>query len=221
MYSFAQRPDTKVVDEPLYGYYLKETKANHPGKDEVLNQMETNPEKLVGALVNGKFDAEIVFYKNMAHHLVGLDMGFVAGFSNIILIRDPGEVLVSLSKTLSNISLLDTGFEFQYKIFNELEKVNLKPVVMDSEDLLKNPKGVLSELCHRLEIPFYENMLKWKKGGIPEDGIWAKHWYQNVHNSEGFFSYPKIEKPIPANLVELHDECRYYYDFLSKNKLRV
>jgi hypothetical protein len=36
MYSFAQREDTIVMDEPFYAFYLKSTGAIHPGKDEVL-----------------------------------------------------------------------------------------------------------------------------------------------------------------------------------------
>ena len=32
MYSFRARPDTVVVDEPLYGHYLSLTDAPHPGK---------------------------------------------------------------------------------------------------------------------------------------------------------------------------------------------
>lgn len=36
MYSFAQRDDIRVVDEPLYGHYLRVSGADHPGTDEVL-----------------------------------------------------------------------------------------------------------------------------------------------------------------------------------------
>ena len=36
MYSFAQRSDTLVVDEPLYGHFLRVTGTIHPGRDEVL-----------------------------------------------------------------------------------------------------------------------------------------------------------------------------------------
>ncbi|MDP9438778.1 MAG: sulfotransferase family protein, partial [Actinomycetota bacterium] len=42
MYAFRQRPDTLVVDEPLYGHYLKVTQAPHPGDDEVLAAMDTD-----------------------------------------------------------------------------------------------------------------------------------------------------------------------------------
>ncbi len=36
MYSFAQREDTRVIDEPLYGHYLKVTGVLHPGRKEVI-----------------------------------------------------------------------------------------------------------------------------------------------------------------------------------------
>ena len=44
-----------------------------------------------------------------------------------------------------------------------------------SENLLKNPKKVLSELCKYSKIKFDVQMLSWKKGGIEEDGVWAKY----------------------------------------------
>ena len=39
MYSFAQREDTKVIDEPLYGHYLLVTGAKHPGRKEIMNEI--------------------------------------------------------------------------------------------------------------------------------------------------------------------------------------
>ena len=41
---------------------------------------------------------------------------------------------------------------------------------------------MLIDLCDFSEIKFHSKMLSWKKGGIAEDGIWAKYWYKNVHN---------------------------------------
>ena len=42
MYSFAQRKDTIVFDEPLYAHYLSVSGANHPGREDVLNSQEKN-----------------------------------------------------------------------------------------------------------------------------------------------------------------------------------
>ena len=47
MYSFAQRSDTRVIDEPLYGHYLRVSGARHPGREEVLSAMESDGETVV------------------------------------------------------------------------------------------------------------------------------------------------------------------------------
>ncbi|MBT5534537.1 sulfotransferase family protein, partial [Candidatus Poribacteria bacterium] len=39
MYSFAQRPDTRVIDEPLYGHYLRVSGAAHPIPVDVIASM--------------------------------------------------------------------------------------------------------------------------------------------------------------------------------------
>ncbi|MGB0195676.1 MAG: hypothetical protein ACPF84_04020, partial [Flavobacteriales bacterium] len=36
MYSFAQRPDFGVVDEPLFAHFLQQTGAERPSRAEVL-----------------------------------------------------------------------------------------------------------------------------------------------------------------------------------------
>ena len=49
MYSFAQRSDTSVVDEPLYAHYLSTTDAHtyHPGSAEVIAIQENDGDKVV------------------------------------------------------------------------------------------------------------------------------------------------------------------------------
>ena len=44
MYSFSQRNDTKVFDEPLYAHYLNSTTAYqyHPGAKEILEKIFKN-----------------------------------------------------------------------------------------------------------------------------------------------------------------------------------
>ena len=44
MYAFRERPDTTVVDEPLYAAYLaRHPDLDHPGRDEVLASQPTDP----------------------------------------------------------------------------------------------------------------------------------------------------------------------------------
>ena len=51
MYSFAQRADTRVIDEPFYAYYLNLINAErHPGHEEILNTMPLDFEEVMHAI---------------------------------------------------------------------------------------------------------------------------------------------------------------------------
>src|SRR4051794_41683899 len=67
MRGWENRPDTRVVDEPLYAYYLNETGLDHPGREEVIASGETTWQVVVEQLtapVEG-----VLYQKHMTHHL--------------------------------------------------------------------------------------------------------------------------------------------------------
>lgn len=211
MYSFAQRSDTRVVDEPLYGHYLRVSGVEHPAGDEVLAAMETDGETVVREVILGPSDRPVLFMKQMAHHLVELDRGFLAQTVNVLLIRDPREVLMSLVNQIPDPRLADTGIAVQSELYEQLRAMGQEPPVVDSRELLLAPRAVLSELCGRLGLAFEDGMLAWEAGSRPEDGIWAPHWYHNVHRSTGFAPYRPKTDPFPEQLEKLLEECRPYY----------
>lgn len=218
MYSFAQRKDTKVIDEPLYGNYLRVTGLNHPGRGEIMDTVNCDGNDVIKKLFNEKFDKNILFLKQMAHHLREVDQSFVLDTQNVFLIRDPREVIASLINQLPQPTLRDTGLDIQYDLFENLRMKCRDPIVMDSKRLLMNPKKILKLLCKRLSIPYSNFMLNWEKGPIKEDGIWAKYWYHEVHNSEGFLPYKK-KKYFPDKFNDLENQCQPYYKFLLKHAL--
>lgn len=59
------------------------------------------------------------------------------------------------------------------------------PIVLLSDDLIRDPEGMLRALCHALSIPFQQTMLSWPAGPKPFDGLWAPWWYANTHKSTG------------------------------------
>lgn len=217
MYSFAQRADTKVVDEPLYAHYLKETNADeyHPGAEEVLQSMENDGKKVIKWIL-GPHDKPVVFFKQMTHHLVNLDWSFLKHTNNIILTRDPKEMLLSYAKEIENPTLRDVGYSKHLELLEYLQSIGQKPIVLISETILKNPQEMLPKLCKEIGIPFDEAMLSWKKGGRPEDGSWAKYWYRSVHGSTGFKPYQPKEAPFPVHLKPLLKQCKPFYERLSK-----
>ena len=221
MYSFAQRADTRVVDEPLYGHYLRVSGARHPGRDEVLQAMETDGEKVVREVILGACDRPVTFMKQMAHHLTELDLGFLARTVNVLLIRDPAEMLPSLVHQLPNPNLRDTGLAVQHEISDHLIGLGQNPPVLEARQLLLDPAGVLAQLCERLGIRFDEAMLSWPAEPRPEDGVWAPHWYHNVHRSTGFAPYREKTAAIPEHLEALLSECRPHYEALFSSALRA
>ena len=215
MYSFRQRPDTLVVDEPLYGHYLKATGAEHPGEDEVMAAMDTDGDRVVREVLLGPCERPVHFFKNMAHHLTHLDHAFLDGITNVLLTRDSAEMLPSLAQVLPEPTLRDTGFDRQMEILDHVLATGKEPIVLDARELLLDPPGVLRKLCDALVIPFHESMLRWPAGPKPEDGVWAPHWYANVHLSTGFSPYSPPTDTFPRRLVPLLEECRPPYERLK------
>ena len=68
---------------------------------------------------------------------------------------------------------------------------------------------------------FVDRMLSWPEGGIEADGVWAPHWYHNIHRSTGFLPYRPKTDPFPERLQPLLEECRPYYDRLFARALRA
>ena len=221
MYSFAQRDDTRVLDEPLYGHYLKTSGAAHPGRDEVIAAMECDGDAVMRRLVTEPLDRPILFAKQMAHHLVDVDRSWLERADNFFLIRDPFEMLPSLAEVLDRVRLGDTGLENQVEIVRQLEKGGRDPFCIDSRELLLDPPSVLRQACERLSIPFQDSMLSWPAGPRPEDGVWAKYWYDGVHRSTGFQRWRGPKREMPEDLLPLFEQCRELYEFLFARALKA
>lgn len=218
MYSLAQRTDIRVVDEPLYGHYLRVTGADHPGRHEIIEHMNCDGAAVMRELLAmQKRDPSLrQFQKHMAHHLVDLDISFLAETSNVFLIRDPREMLPSLTMQLPHARLADTGLKRQWDIYTRLREAGQVPAILDARELLLDPAGVLAQLCDHLGLDYDPNMLHWAAGPLAEDGIWAPHWYHAVHKSTGFAPYrPKNE--FPAKLDGLLADCKPWYEKLFAN----
>lgn len=221
MYAFAQRSDTRVVDEPLYGHYLRVSGAPHPGAEVVMAAMRTDAAQVIAEVILGPCDRPVLYLKQMAHHLVELDRGFLADTVNALLIRDPVQMLPSLVKNIAQPALRDTGLALQTELYDQLRDLGQAPPILDAKQILLDPRGVLTEFCLRIGIPFEESMLQWQAGPRPEDGIWAKDWYHAVHTSTGFQPYQESNEPFPASLQPLLDECLPHYERLAAHAIRA
>ena len=220
--AWGSRTDTFVCDEPLYAHYLLETGAAHPGRDEVIASQETDwrkvVERLVGEIPAGK---SIYYQKQMAHHLLPqIDRDWVLGLDNAFLLRDPREMLVSLTKVTPDPGIRDTGLPQQCELFDLLrERTGRIPPVVDSRDVLDAPEPILTRLCAALDVPFEPAMLTWEPGPRETDGVWARHWYASVEASTGFRRHTPRVEPVPEPLTGVYQECARYYDRLYAHRL--
>ncbi|MBU6167859.1 MAG: hypothetical protein KGQ86_02395 [Bacteroidetes bacterium] len=223
MYSFGERPDVQAFDEPLYAHYLLRTKsvANHPARELIIERQLNDGKDVVDQVILGKAEKNILFFKQMTHHLVEMDWSFMTKTRNILLIRNPREIIASYSKVIPNPTIDDIGVALQQKLFLFLKDSNALTAVVDARDLLSNPGAMLEKICALCQIPYLPDMLHWPSGPKSYDGIWAPHWYSEVHQSTGFKPFVEKQTILPDHLEPLAEACAPYYATLIENTLKI
>lgn len=219
MYAFAERSDTRVVDEPFYGHYLLTAGHAHPGREEIIGAMENDLDKIKSQLTQPGPDRDILFIKNMAKHLDSVDQSFWEPFRNVFYIRDPKQLISSFAEVVHLPTMEELGFALQLSLFQHLAANGNNPIVLDSGELLKDPAAVLQKLCAALRIPWDTSMLSWPAGPRPEDGVWAKYWYRGVHQSTHFAPRKTSTRPLPPRCTELYEQCQPYYEALFRHSI--
>lgn len=221
MRSFGARADTSCIDEPFYAAYLAMTGLNHPMREEIIAAHPTDPRAIAHDMAEGAAPTRIVYQKHMTHHMIaGVPRDWMARVVNAFLIRHPARVLASYARKMGEVSLEAIGFAQQAELFDYAAQFTAaSPVVVDSDDILRNPRGVLTALCAALGIPFDAAMLTWAPGPRPEDGVWAPHWYDAVWASTGFADPPGPLPTPPPELASVLARALPVYERLAAHKI--
>jgi hypothetical protein len=220
MRAWENRPDTVVVDEPLYASYLARTGIDHPGRDDVLAAQPTDLSTVVASLHASLPEGASVHYaKHMAHHLdLEADLAWTAAFRNVLLIREPGEVVASYVRSRESCEAEDIGLLQQVRLLEEWDEA---PPVLDAGDFLRDPEAHLRWLCDWLGIPFTDRMLSWPPGRRDSDGVWAPYWYDAVWRSTGFEPWRPRSVELSAHDAAVAEACRPAYERLRALRIRV
>src|SRR4051794_22362039 len=202
------RPDTRVVDEPLYAYYLHETGLNHPGREEVIAAGETSWPRVVEELTA---PVEGVYYqKHMTHHLIPqLPRDWIPRLTNVLLIRDPAEVAASYVRSRTDIVAEDIGLVQQTELYDQLGP---DTPVIDAADFLQAPDTYLRWLCEYVGIEFLPAMLSWPPGPRDSDGVWAPYWYDAVLASTSFEPYRRREISLDGAALAAAERSLPHYE---------
>jgi hypothetical protein len=223
MRSWENRPDTQVVDEPFYAYYLGKTRSPHPCFDEVMASQSSDYAHVAKQLSLTPSKAKIQYQKHMTHHMLpGEDLSWVKDIKHCFLIRDPKQVVNSYTHSRGVCSAEDIGIVRQVELYQEISDLCGQDIpIIDSNEVLRNPGEVLSSLCERLELPFDKAMLDWPVGGRDSDGIWAKHWYHSVEQSSGFAPYQHKTLTLNEEQEALCAHLMPYYQQLFTQRLQT
>jgi hypothetical protein len=221
MRAWENRPDTVVVDEPLYAEYLARTGIDHPGRADVLAAQPNSLDAAVAALHEPLPDGTTVHYaKHMAHHLdLDADAGWTDAFRNVLLVRDPREVVASYVRSREACEPEDIGLLQQQWLLERWDRSGLDVPVLDSADFLRDPEAHLRWLCDWLGIAFTDRMQSWPPGPRDSDGVWAPHWYDAVLASTGFEPYRPRDVELSPHDAAVAEACRPAYDALHARRV--
>ncbi|XP_077988619.1 uncharacterized protein LOC144443122 [Glandiceps talaboti] len=128
-------------------------------------------------ILEGVFPAstKIVFVKDIAVYLGDHFDKMPKGFHHSFLIRHPAKIVASLMRGFQKVQ--DVGFPYFDKfyadeigikalltLYNYLvkEKIECEPIIVDADDLQRNPAMMMQKYCQAVGIPYNKCMLTWK-----------------------------------------------------------
>ena len=130
---------------------------------------------------------EAVFVRNDARYVEGRYEHYVRGgfslFKHTFLIRHPKKSIPSLMKVqkkcgFSSSRIKRNGIRELYDFFTIVKQnMDPHPIVIDADDLLENPRGIMEHYCKETGLPFEEQMLTWEPGEVKD---WMTYTYSHV-----------------------------------------
>jgi hypothetical protein len=166
-----------------------------------------------------------VFTKDFPHYIEHMwDDAFLAYFTHSFLIRDPAKVATSMYKHWPDFLLKETAFVEQRRLFDRVSRqLGHPPPVIDSDDLLENPHGIVAAYCKALGIPFMAEALSWEAGDRGEVSWYdGGSWHANLRNSDGLKPQPRRTMDIseaPQRVKEIYDILLPHYRQLHAHRL--
>ena len=167
-----------------------------------------------------------VFSKDFPHYVKHLwSDDFLSHFTHSFLIRDPAKVTTSMYKHWPDFVLQEIAFVEQRELFDRLsDQMGEAPPVIDSDDLLENPHGIVELYCNAVGIAFVAEALSWQPGARDEVSWYdCGSWHGNLRESTGLKPQPREYIDIseaPDRVKEIYDIVLPHYEHLFTYRLK-
>ncbi len=168
-----------------------------------------------------------VFSKDFPHYVEHLwSDEFLDHFNHSFLIRDPAKVTTSMYKHWPDFELKEVAFVEQRALFDRLcDRLGAAPPVIDSDDLLEDPFGVVEAYCNAVGIPYIEQALSWEPGDRDEVSWYdGGSWHANLRDSDGLKPQPRRYIDIseaPDKIKKIYQTVLPHYQQLHAHRLRA
>ncbi len=225
MRAFGNRADTAVADEPFYAFYLRQSGADHPMREQILEALPQTFQGVVDML-NGPVPGgrDLYFHKHIAYHAGAhedLPLDWIDGQRTFILIRDPRAMVSSYAQKYDDVGPILASLDVKARILDHTAAKGLPCPIVDAADIQQAPEATLRHLCKALDIPFRDEMLSWPTGPQEGEGVWGDHWYDAVRQSTGF--KPPKDEPVhlTPDLEAFAQACMERYRDLHGQRLKA
>ncbi len=166
-----------------------------------------------------------VFSKDFPHYIEHLwSDEFLDHFKHSFLIRDPAKVTTSMYKHWPDFELKEVAFVEQRALFDRLcDRLGEAPPVIDSDDLLEDPFGMVEAYCNAVGIPYIEQALSWEPGDRAEVSWYdGGSWHANLRDSDGLKPQPRRYIDIsaaPDKIRSIYETVLPHYEHLYAHRL--
>lgn len=132
----------------------------------------------------------------------------LAWMTHAFLVRHPRQAISSHYAMKPTVTCPEIGYEWLWELFQLMwSATGRRPLVIRSEDLLRDPAAEVKTFCEAVGLPFLPGALRWDPDDRPE---WQRHrgWHLDAIRSSGFASHDNVY----PDTVDNHELLRSFYD---------
>lgn len=188
------RGDFAVVHEPF-------SHVADFGEADVAGRTVRSEAELIDALYAAAADRPLFFKDTTDFHYPGVlaDTRFLRDVTHTFMIREPGAAIASHHRLNPDLGRDEIGFAWLREIFDAVAAATGEaPVVLDGDELVTDPEGLVGAYCRRVGIPYVPEALTWQSGMLDE---WRRtaRWHAEASATTGFVAAPAAE---PVELTD-------------------